>query len=139
MMVCIDASVLISAMLAHEAYHEECNRVIDAKIVGVYSHGLLETFSTVTGGRRGMQLSAAFATDVIENDYVPRLTITTLAPTEILRAMNECERRGVRGGAIYDFLHLAAARKAKATKFYTLNERDFRSIHRPGDPEIVHP
>lgn len=36
-------------------------------------------------------------------------------------------------------LHLVAARKAKAARLYTLNVANFRSFHRPGDPEIVHP
>jgi hypothetical protein len=53
--------------------------------------------------------------------------------------MRETEARGVRGGAVFDYLHLAAARKAKAARFYTLNVSHFRSFHRPGDPEIVHP
>jgi len=47
--------------------------------------------------------------------------------------------RGVRGGAIYDYLHLVAARKSGAKKFYTLNLSDFLSFHRPGDPEILAP
>jgi len=41
--------------------------------------------------------------------------------------------------AIYDYLHLVAARKAKAARFYTLNVTNFTAIHRPGDPEIEHP
>jgi hypothetical protein len=45
----------------------------------------------------------------------------------------------LRSGAIYDYLHLVAARKAGAARLYTLNVSDFRSFHRPGDPEIVHP
>jgi hypothetical protein len=45
----------------------------------------------------------------------------------------------VRGGGIYDYLHLVAARKAKAARIYTLNLSNFRAIYRPGDPEIVHP
>jgi predicted nucleic acid-binding protein len=139
MILCIDSSVLVAAMLAGEEFHAESNRVLDTGTPVIYSHGLAEAFSTVTGGGRGMKLSAAIAADVLENDYLPGLTITTLTPGELLRAMNECESRGVRGGAIYDFLHLAAARKAKATKLFTLNVRDFRHFHRDGDPEIAHP
>jgi len=49
------------------------------------------------------------------------------------------QNRGVRGGGIYDYLHLAAARKAKAGRIYTLNLSNFRALYRPGDPEIAHP
>ena len=76
---------------------------------------------------------------LIEEDYLPSLSIVTLTPAEMLRGMRECEARGVRGAAIFDFQHLAAARKAKATRFYTLNVAHFRAFHRPGDPEITHP
>lgn len=57
----------------------------------------------------------------------------------MLRAMREAEGRGVRAGANFDYLHLAAARKAKATRLYTLNVSNFRSFHRAADPAIVHP
>ena len=53
--------------------------------------------------------------------------------------MGESQSRGVRGGAIHDYLHLVAARKVGAQRFYTLNVSDFQSFHRQGDPEIVHP
>ena len=57
----------------------------------------------------------------------------------MLAALAECESRGVRGGAIYDGLHLAAARKAGAEIFFKLDLRDFRSLARPGYPRIEKP
>jgi len=39
---------------------------------------------------------------------------------------------GIRGGAAHDFLHLAAGRKARARKLYTLNTRHF-TAQRSGD------
>ena len=86
-----------------------------------------------------MTVPASFASKMLEEDYAPCLFITTLTPTEMLRAMRETETRGVRGGGIFDYLHLVAARKAKAAKLYTLNLSNFRAFYRPGDPEIVHP
>jgi hypothetical protein len=53
--------------------------------------------------------------------------------------MREAESRGVRGGAIFDYLHLVAARKAKVQKLYTLNVSNFVAFHRAGDPEILSP
>lgn len=46
---------------------------------------------------------------------------------------------GVRGGAVYDYMHLVAARKGKADVLFTLNLSDFQHLHREGDPEIRHP
>ena len=56
-----------------------------------------------------------------------------------MSALAECESRGVRGGALYDWLHLAAARKAGAELFVTLVLRGFRSLAWPGDPSIEVP
>lgn len=56
-----------------------------------------------------------------------------------MAALAEYESRGARDGAICDRLHLAAARKARAEVFYTLDLRDFQSLARPGDPSIEMP
>ncbi|WP_395742258.1 PIN domain-containing protein [Prosthecobacter sp.] len=135
----IDTSVLVATMVATEPFHMECDALLNRKALGVYAHALTETFSTLTGGRKSFRLAASVAAAVLEEDYLPDLAITALTPTEMLRAMREAEARGVRGGAIFDFLHLVAARKAKAARFYTLNVSDFRAFYRKGDPEIVHP
>jgi hypothetical protein len=100
---------------------------------------LTETFSTLTGGRKAFRIPPSVAADLLELHFAPKLTITSLTPNEILKAMAEAESRGVRGGGIFDFLHLVAARKAKAVKFYTLNTSHFVAIHRDGDPQISHP
>ena len=56
-----------------------------------------------------------------------------------MAALTACESRGVLGGAIYDWLHLPAARKAGAEVFFTLDLRDFQSLARPGDPLVEVP
>jgi len=136
---CIDTSVLVAAMVATEAHHAKCAALLNRKGTGIYTHGLAETFSTLTGGKKPFRMPAVLAAALIEEDYLPDLTTTSLTSAEMLRAMREAESRGVRGGAIFDYLHLVAARKAKAARLYTLNLSHFRAFHRPGDPEIVHP
>lgn len=135
----IDASVLVAAVVSSEAFHEECLDLVLDGGLSIFGHGVAETFSTLTGGRKNFKLRASLAMDILEADFLPHLTLTTLTPAEMLRAMREAEPRGVRGGGIFDYLHLVAARKAKAKKFYTLNISNFRSFHRAGDPDIVHP
>ena len=135
----IDTSVLVAAIVASEAHHVECARLLDLAGLGMFGHGLTETFSTLTGGRRAFRMAASAASAVLEEDYAPDLTITSLTPAEMLRAMREAESRGVRGGGIFDYLHLVAARKAKATRLYTLNLSNFHACRRAGDPELMHP
>ncbi len=135
----IDTSVLVAAMLGTENHHSECSKLVASGTCAIYGHGIAETFSTLTGGRKAFRLGAKVVGELLEDHYAPRLSITTLTPTEMLHAISEAESRGVRGGGIFDYLHLVAARKAKAKRFYTLNISNFRAFHRAGDPEVVHP
>jgi hypothetical protein len=57
----IDTSVLVAAMVAGEAYHKEGRSLILKETVGMYGHGLTETFSTLTGGRKAFRLAPSVA------------------------------------------------------------------------------
>jgi len=105
----------------------------------IYLHAIAEMFSTLTGGRESIRVDPATAAKIIERSILPFVAPVGLSSREMLDAVKAAHSRGIRGGAIYDFLHLTAARKANAGRVYTLNLRDFRSFHRPRDPEIVHP
>ena len=76
---------------------------------------------------------------MIETEILPVVKVSSLTMVEGLRALKRAESRGVRGGAVYDYLHLVAARKAKAEELVTLNLRHFQAFWRPGDPVIRHP
>lgn len=136
-MIYLDASVLVAAVVDIEPFHAPCARLLlssESKIVR--SHGLAETFSTLTGGRLPLRLSPAVANRLIEVNLLPRLRIVDLAASDVIRAIADSESRGVRGGAIHDLFHLFAARKAKASTLYTLNLSHFQAFHRRGAPEV---
>ncbi len=135
----LDSSVIVSALCAADPDHDACRRVLLASRPSVLAHALTETFSTLTGGRLGFRLPAADAAKLLRGQIAPKLRTVPLDANELLAAFEEAEARGVRGGAIYDYLHLVAARKAGAKRFFTLNLGDFLSFHRPGDPQILSP
>lgn len=139
MSVFLDTSVILASLDPDEPHHAACDRIVAAGGNGVYVHALAETFSVLTGGRQGRRLSAAAAVRLIEQSVVPYVQMRTLTGKDVMVALGECESRGVRGGAIYDWLHLAAARKAGAERLVTLDRRDFQSLARPGDPAIGMP
>lgn len=58
---------------------------------------------------------------------------------EIIAALSIARSRGIRGGGVYDYMHLVAARKANASVIYTLNMDDFLHLRRGDDPEIQVP
>jgi len=135
----IDSSVLVAAMVQSELHHEACAGLLDQGGLCLYAHGISETFNTLTGGRLPVRLPASFACQLLEEDYLPGLKIVSLTPRDQLAALREAESRGVRGAAIFDYLHLIAARKVRAPRIHTLNLSHFRAFRREGDPEIVSP
>lgn len=136
----LDTSVIVSALDQADPEHAASRRLIlKDKNMGIWSHALSETFSTLTGGRLGYRVAASEAAKILRNFITPRLTIVTLTYKDLLGAYAEAEERGIRGGAIYDYLHLVAARKSGAEKLHTLNSSDFKAFHRAGDPSIHRP
>ncbi len=135
----LDSSVIVSALCAGDPDHDACRKVLLAHRPTVLAHAFAETFSTLTGGRLGYRVPASDAAKLLRQQIAPKLSNIPLDESDLLTAFEEAELRGVRGGAIYDYLHLVAARKAGAKRFYTLNLSDFLSFHRPGDPEILSP
>lgn len=134
-----DSTVLVASLVPDDPDHEACDRLIAAGGLCIQLHAIAETFATLTSGRENFRIDPATAAEAIEQSILPFVRTVALSAADFLRAAKEARSRGVRGGAIHDFLHLAAARKAKAARVHTLNVRHFQAFHRPGDPEIVHP
>lgn len=132
----LDSSVLVAALIEDEAAHEECLRLLRGKDLVVWTHAVAETFATLTGGRLGIRVAPTVAATLIRDSIVPRLRLLELSGTDILDVINRAEAVGARGGAIYDLLHLSAARRASAASLYTLNVRHFSTFARSGDPNI---
>ena len=139
MISAVDFSVLVEAIGAGLPHHEVCRALLLGGGLHAHAHALNETFSTLTGGRLGVKVPPSSAVVLLDHDLVPRVTFHSLSVEESLAAFREAESRGVRGGAIYDYLHLVSARKIGAPRLYTLNISDFQSFRRSGDPEIVLP
>lgn len=139
MRLALDTSVLVASLDAEDLDHLSCRKLLLTHKLFVYSHALTETFSTLTGGTLGIRLPADEASEILRQYLGPRLEIVHLTTKDLLEAYGHAKQRGIRGGAIYDYLHLVAARKVGADRFHTLNLADFQSFHRFGDPEIVRP
>lgn len=135
----LDTSVVLASLDPDEPRHTECDRLLSAGRHLLFAHGLAECFSILTGGRSGRRLRPAAVAALFEESILPFVETVHLTGRETLMALRECDGRGVRGGAVYDFLHLFAARKAGATRVVTLDLSDYRAIARPGDPRIETP
>lgn len=134
-----DSSILVAALVTSERHHDQCRTLLASGSFGVWSHALVETFNTLTSGKIRPRPSAAQVAKVLRTSILPRASILHLPDALLFTHLDSTESRGVRGGAIFDYLHLATARENKAERFYTLNMSHFQSFWREGDPEIAHP
>lgn len=137
MKLALDSSVLVGALSEDEQMHVSCQKLSTGKSLVAWTHVIAETFSSLTGGRESWRASPAAASRLIDKMILPRLRFTELSSDEIGLALRQAHSVGARGGAVYDYLHLVAARKAGAAAFYTLNLRHFIAVARRGDPEIL--
>jgi predicted nucleic acid-binding protein len=134
-----DSSVLVAALFESEFHHTACKARVTSGDFGVWSHSFVETFNTLTSGKIKPRPSAANVAKALRTSIRPHARILQLPEEQMLNAFDEAEKRGVRGGAIFDYLHLVTARHHTAARFYTLNTGHFESFWREGDPAIVHP
>lgn len=135
----LDSSVLVAALVPDEERHAESLELLMEGVHVVYSHAFLETFSTLTGGKLGVKVDADFAAKLLGETILPRVQVIELNMEDRLAALRQAKKQGVRGGAVYDYMHLVAARKAKVEALYTINLSDFTGLTREGDPEIRRP
>src|SRR5207253_695886 len=103
-----------AAMVEEAAHHSAALDALAEPEDGFTStHALAETFATLTSGRLDIQLSPNDALRVIEANISERLKVTELSQADYQLAMQSSQGAGARGGAIYDMLHLQAARRGK--------------------------
>jgi predicted nucleic acid-binding protein len=137
--VLLDTSVVIASLDADEPNHAACDRLLATGGHLLFAHALAETFSILTGARMGRRVRPALAAQLIKESVLPFVELVHLTGKETMAVLAETEKRGVRGGGVYDLLHLAAARKAGADALVTLDLRDFQSLAGAGDPSVRAP
>jgi predicted nucleic acid-binding protein len=132
----LDSSVLVAALAPDEPKHADCLALLLQGGHCIYSHALLETFSTLTGGKLGVRVTPDLAAQMLSETILPRVTVIELSTAEIMAALPVAQSRGVRGGCVYDYMHLLGAQKGNASVIYTLNMDDFQHLRRGDDPEV---
>jgi len=100
------------------------------------THSLSEVFSALTSGNLTIRVGATAAARMVA-DVAKHLEFIDLTSVEVLSALEQSQRRGVRGGRVHDFLHAVAAEKAKAPRLLTADQNDFESLLDSVDIEQV--
>jgi predicted nucleic acid-binding protein len=128
-----DSSVLVSALLASHPRHTESfawlERVHRREVRGVVAaHGLAETWSTLTGMPLHPPLGAHDALRLVQEAVDGRFRVVEAKRRDYASLLQAAARLDIRGGSIYDALHVAMARKCRADVVLTLDLRDFRRV-----------
>jgi len=114
-------------MVEEEEHHGEALQALAGSTDGFTStHAIAETFATLTSGRLEVQLTPAEAAQVIDANIIQRLQVVGLGLSDYRQAMRTSQMVGARGGAIFDMLHLQAARRGSAKRILTINVRHFQ-------------
>jgi hypothetical protein len=88
---------------------------------------LAESFSTLTGGRLGFQYPPDDAAALLR-EITAGMMFVQLELSEILDALDQAQKNGIRGGRVHDYLHARAAAKANVDQLLTDNYADFAGL-----------
>jgi predicted nucleic acid-binding protein len=129
----LDTNVLIAACLEQHEHHSRALPVLQeihaGKAEGATSaHAVLEIYSTLTRLPRSPRLISTQVTTLIEENILTRMVTVALTSKEYSELVMRLGKEGKTGGAAYDALHLACARKWAADRIYTFNLNHFQGI-----------
>jgi predicted nucleic acid-binding protein len=134
--VFLDTSVLVASLVRQHPHHARAltvvRRVLDGHDQGcLAAHALAETYAVLTTLPVTPRIAPEAAQKLVMENLTGRFTIVALTAREYERLVGALPEHGATGGAVYDALHLACARKEQVARVYTFNVADFRRL----DPE----
>ncbi len=128
-----DTSVLIPALIANHPRHAEAARRLERVHAGaiqlvISTHTIAELYATLSALPVSPRISSGEAVQLIRENVLSRAEIVALDESDYEQVISLAAEMDVSGGAVYDALHVHAARKAVADRLWTMNERDFVRI-----------
>ncbi len=136
----LDTSVLVAALLAwHESHRPARESLVEALdgVLVLPAPALAEAYSVMTRLPAPHRIAPADACELLSGSFEQRAKVVSLTEKETWRFLHETANRGIAGGATYDALILACARKGGAQRVLTLDRRDFQRL--AAEIEVVVP
>lgn len=133
MKVFADTSVLVASLVRGHPHHARAMSVVRSVLKGrdqglVAAHGLMETYAVLTTLPVAPRIGPEVAKKLLVENVLPRFRAVALTAREYERVVVSVADDGVAGGAVYDALQLACARKAAAERIYTFNVAHFQRL-----------
>jgi len=134
----------VSLAVAHHPHHRLAYAAFRQVTSGghegfVSAHGLAETFSTLTRLPITPMVHPTEAYRFVAETIVGHCAVVALVEKDYLATLEAAAKAGLRGGAIYDELHLRCAEKARCGRIYTFNILDFVRLAPHLAKQIVRP
>lgn len=139
-----DTSVLVSLAVAHHPHHDLAYAAFHPVTTGrnqgfVSAHGLAETFTTLTRLPITPMVHPTEAYRFVSETIVAHCEVVCLVEKDYMATLEAAAKTGLRGGVVYDALHLRCAEKARCDRIYTFNISDFVRIAPHLGKQIVRP
>ena len=133
MKVFVDTTVLVASVVALHPHHARTIPVIRRVLSGeddghVAAHGLAEAYAVLTTLPVTPRIGPDAAARLIQRNVVDHFQVVALTAREYARLVSTLGERAVMGGATYDVIQLACARKAGAERIYTFNLHHFQRL-----------
>lgn len=143
-MIFFDTSVIVAGLIeAHPAYEKSnqwLGKIVSKKEKGFISvHTLAELYSSLTTIPVIPKLRPDQVNYLLEESILYNFEIYEFTKEDYMTVLKESALYAIKGGMIYDALHIHAARKVKAKTLLTLNLKHFLSIWPEGKKVIKSP
>jgi len=125
----LDTSCLVAAVCAWHRHHDATRREIERRDTAgeklvLAAHSLAETFSVLTRLPEPHRLRPDDALALIEANW-GETRLVALAGSDYRSTLRRCREVGIGGGAVYDALIAACARKARVATLVTWDLEGF--------------
>jgi predicted nucleic acid-binding protein len=125
-----DTSVLIASVRSSDLRYEASRRLwlnANKSVAACAAHTLAEVYASLTGMRPPNRFRPDQALLVLNQIQTTMECIALTAP-EVFETTERTAALKLPGGIVYDALIMACARKVKAQRIYTWNEKHFRMV-----------
>jgi predicted nucleic acid-binding protein len=125
----LDTSCLVAAVCAWHCHHDATRREIERREAAgeklvLAAHSLAEAYSVLTRLPEPHRLRSDDALALIEANW-GETRLVALAATDYRATLRRCRDAGIGGGAVYDALIAACARKARVATLVTWDLEGF--------------
>ena len=144
MNVYLDTNIIVAdAVEDHEFHARAVSLIHEAQrrrwTLFLSAHGLAEAYAVLTGAPFSHRISPAEAWLILQENVLQLFEIQSLSRTDYTEVARSCGTLGLSGGAIFDAIHIQAARRANCARIYTFDVGDFRRVAPDLDDRILNP